>query len=197
MKSIKKIQNPGRRTWLAGLGTYEKGRELAVDKFDNLVEQTQSGLNDLISRGAKIEAQLQANLKDKLALPGWLSERIDAIKARLRPGPDALMDAADKLEKALNDLDAVVTALQQKKAAAEAKKAVDSVASKALTAEKAARTQSASVANDKVTSAAKPATTNKASAGRRSTAKPATRRAATKPASPQAATNRRSKPSQS
>ncbi|MDF2177110.1 hypothetical protein P2G88_02485 [Aliiglaciecola sp. CAU 1673] len=197
MKDTKKIENTGRKTWLAGLGSYEAGREVAADKLDQFVEQTQSGLNDLIARGSKVEEQLQANLKDKFAVPAWVNKSIDAIKARLNPEPDALASATDKLEKTLNDLDAVVVELQRKKAAAkkaaeakvQASKKAETAAPKSAESEKpkAAPAPAAKATSTTKAAPVKQPATQKRTSG--TAAKPST--AAKRPAT------RRSKPAQS
>ena len=104
MKDIKKVEQAGRKTWLAGLGTVGRGSHATTQGLDNLVDDANHTFSALIERGARVEEQL----KERFVLPQWLNQRIAAIRARLAPGQDRLEQAAERLEETLALLDKLV-----------------------------------------------------------------------------------------
>jgi len=151
---------------LASFGAYDSGREIAVNKFDQIFVDGSELVNDLLEKGELLEAQIQTQLEIKIMLRG----KISALKVRLGFGDESRNQQIDILSQRVDSLIEVVAKLAQQRAA-EKKNTTSASSTKKVTA----TTTKASVK-----AAAKPATTK---ASVKATAKPATAKPATaKPA---------------
>lgn len=104
MKDIKKIEQTGRKTWLAGLGTVGKGKEATAQSLDQFADDANHTFSALIERGIQVED----TLKERFQLPQWLNQRIAAIRHRLAPGQDELEQVTERLDETLKLLDKLV-----------------------------------------------------------------------------------------
>ncbi|WP_102796058.1 hypothetical protein [Bowmanella denitrificans] len=106
MNRNKKTEQPGRKAWLAGVGVYGQSREFSGEKLDKLVEGSTDLVDQLISRGEKVEQ----DLRSRWQTPAWLRQRMQVFKNTLAPGQDALSDATARLDSVLKELQSVVDA---------------------------------------------------------------------------------------
>ena len=79
MKATEKLNEVGREVWLAGLGAIDTGREVAVDKFDELIVNSSAFFNDALLKGVSLEGELQ----EKLGARNMMEKQIAALKAKL------------------------------------------------------------------------------------------------------------------
>jgi cell division septation protein DedD len=172
LNTAKKTIDLVHKTWLAGVGTYDSGREKAANKFDQLFVDGSAFLNDLLVKGESVETQLQAKIEAK----NMLKDKISALRAKLGFGNESRDQQVDILSQRVDTLIEVVAKLAQQKAA---EKKITTTATKtpAKTATKTAAKPAAAKPATAKPVAAKPA------AAKPATAKPvAAKPAAAKPA---------------
>ncbi|MFT4937665.1 MAG: hypothetical protein ACI88A_000682 [Paraglaciecola sp.] len=165
MKAAKNLKKVRRQAWLASIGAFDKGRELAVDKFDELIVNSSSFVNNMLSKGESLEDELQA----KLGARNMLEEKIAALRAKLGMSSVSRDQQLETLSNKVDSLIEVVAKLAQQRVAA--KPATKSVAKPA--AKSAAKPAAKSAAKPAAKSAAKPATKSAAKPAAKSAAKPA------------------------
>jgi hypothetical protein len=100
------------KTWLAGIGAYDSGREKATDKFDQLFVDGSAFVNDLLEKGESVETQLQSKIEARK----MLKDKISALKAKLSFGNDSRDQQIDMLSQRVDNLIGVVAKLAQQKA---------------------------------------------------------------------------------
>ena len=101
------------KTWLAGLGAYDSGRQSAANKFDQLFVDGSAFVNDLLEKGESVEAQLQVKIEARK----MLKDKISALRAKLSFGNDSRDQQIDDLSHRVDNLINVVAKLAQQKAA--------------------------------------------------------------------------------
>jgi hypothetical protein len=117
------------KTFLASVGVYDSGREIAANKFDQLFVDGSILANDLLKKGESLEAQLQAKIEAKR----MLQDKISALKARLGFGSESRDQQIDMLSQRVDSLIEVVAKLAQQKAAAKKTPATASSTKKTAT----------------------------------------------------------------
>jgi polyhydroxyalkanoate synthesis regulator phasin len=177
LNTAKKTASLAYKTWLAGVGAYDSGRESAATKFDQLFVDGSAFVNDLLEKGESVEAQLQAKIEARK----MLKDKISALRAKLSFGNDSRDQQIDNLSQRVDNLIEVVAKLAQHKAAEN--KATKTASVKKTPAKTAAKT----VAKTSATKASKPAAAKpaavKPAASKPAAAKPAAAKpAAAKPA---------------
>jgi hypothetical protein len=113
LNTAKKTIDLVHKTWLAGVGTYDSGREKAANKFDQLFVDGSAFLNDLLVKGELIETQLQA----KIEVKNMLKDKISALRAKLGFGNESRDRQVDMLSQRVDTLIEVVAKLAQQTAA--------------------------------------------------------------------------------
>ncbi|MGK0306430.1 MAG: hypothetical protein ACI8UG_002185, partial [Gammaproteobacteria bacterium] len=166
MNTAKKTIDLVHKTWLAGVGTYDSGRENAANKFDQLFVDGSAFLNDLLVKGESVETQLQAKIEAKK----MLKDKISALRAKLGFGNESRDQQVDMLSQRVDTLIEVVAKLAQQKAA-EKKTTTTATKTPAKTATKTAA-KATSTKTAVKPAAAKPAVA-KPAAAKPAAAKPA------------------------
>ncbi|WP_232787612.1 hypothetical protein [Paraglaciecola sp. MB-3u-78] len=151
MNTAKKTIDLVHKTWLAGVGTYDIGREKAANKFDQLFVDGSAFVNDLLVKGESVETQLQAKIEAK----NMLKDKISALRAKLGFGNESRDQQVDMLSQRVDTLIEVVAKLAQQKAA-EKKTTTTAKKTPAKTATKTSSKASSTKATAKP-AAAKPA----------------------------------------
>jgi hypothetical protein len=193
LNTAKKTVTLAHKTWLAGVGAYDSGREKAANKFDQLFVDGSAFVNDLLEKGESVETQIQAKLEARK----MLQNKISALKAKLGFGNESRDQQIDMLAQRVDSLIEVVAKLAQQKTAE--KKATTTVnTTKKATAKTATKPAAkATATKTPVKPAAKPvakATAKKAPAKTvakpvaKATAKKAPAKVTTKPAAVASAT---------
>lgn len=149
MNTAKKTLALAHKTWLAGVGVYDSGREKAANKFDQIFVNGSALVNDLLEKGESVETQIQAKLEARK----MLKDKILALRAKLGFGNENRDQQIEVLSQRVDSLIEVVAKLAQQKAA-EKKAVVKPVVAKA-DAKPAAK---ASATKAPAKTAAKPAT---------------------------------------
>ena len=183
MNTAKKTIDLVYKTWLAGVGTYDSGREKAANKFDQLFVDGSAFVNDLLVKGELIETQLQA----KIEVKNMLKDKISALRAKLGFGNESRDRQVDMLSQRVDTLIEVVAKLAQQTAAekkttetSSAKKTPAKTATKP--ASKTSSTKTLAKSTVAIPAAVKPAAA-KPAAAKPAVAKPAAAKpAAVKPA---------------
>lgn len=181
MNTAKKTAGLAHKTWLAGVGIYDSGREKATNKFDQLFVDGSALVNDLLEKGESVESQLQAKLEAK----NMLKDKILALRAKLGFGNENRDKQIDMLSQRVDSLIEVVAKLAQQKAA-EKKAATTSSTTKKTPAKTAAKPVAKAAATKAPVKniVAKPAAK---SAATKTAAKPVTKTTVTKaPVKPKA-----------
>jgi polyhydroxyalkanoate synthesis regulator phasin len=164
------------KTWLAGVGTYDSGREKAANKFDQLIVDGSAFVNDLLVKGELIETQLQA----KIEVKNMLKDKISALRAKLGFGNESRDRQVDVLSQRVDTLIEVVAKLAQQ-TAAEKKTTVKTSSTETLSEPAAVKSEEVKPASAKP--AAVKSTAAKPAAVKSAAAKPAmVKPAAAKPA---------------
>ena len=183
MNTVKKTLNWAHKTWLAGVGACDSGREKATNKFDQLFVDGSGLVNKLLEKGELVETQLQAKIEARK----MLKDKISALRAKLSFGNNSRDHQIDNLSQRVDNLIDVVAKLAQQKAAEN--KATSVVSVKNTSAKTAAKpvAKVSAIKSPTKSAATKPAATKpaatKPAAAKPAAAKPAaTKTAATKPA---------------
>jgi hypothetical protein len=113
LNTAKKIIALAHKTLLASVGAYGCGREIVANKFDQLFVDGSVLANELLRKGASLEAQLQAKIEAKK----MLQDKILALKARLGFGSESRDQQLDILSQRVDSLIEVVAKLAQQNAA--------------------------------------------------------------------------------
>ena len=183
------------KTWLAGVGAFDSGREKAANKFDQLFVDGSAFVNDLLEKGESIDTQIQAKLETKK----MLKDKISALKAKLGFGNESRVQQVEMLTQRVDSLIEVVAKLAQHRATEQKsgttttkKAAAIKAPAKPKTAKPAAAKSAAAKPAAAKSAAAKPAapkpTAAKPVAAKSAAAKPAAAKsAAAKPAAPKPA----------
>ena len=79
MKATEKLNKVRRQVRLAGIGAFDSGREVAVDKFDELFVNGSALFNNILSKGESLEDELQ----EKLGARNMMDKQIAALRAKL------------------------------------------------------------------------------------------------------------------
>lgn len=106
MKTLKSIEKLGRQAWLAGLGVYGTGVKFATETFDQGYTKANALVNELISEGEKIEAELQEKLKAREVL----DLKINQLKEKLGLNQSS---EAEKLQQLTDKVDSLTQAVAQ------------------------------------------------------------------------------------
>jgi polyhydroxyalkanoate synthesis regulator phasin len=154
LNTAKKTVALAHKTWLAGLGAYDSGRESTANKLDQLFVDGSAFVNDLLEKGESVEAQLQAKIEARK----MLKDKISALRAKLSFGNDSRDQQIDDLSQRVDNLIEVVAKLAQQKAAEN--KSTTIVPVEKTPAKAAAKT----VAKASATKASKPAAAKPAAA---------------------------------
>ena len=101
------------KTWLAGLGAYDSGREKAATTLDQLFVDGSALVNDLLEKGESIEKQIQVKLEARNMFQGKISA-LSALKAKLGFGNESRDQQIDTLAQRVDSLIEVVAKLSQK-----------------------------------------------------------------------------------
>lgn len=169
MKAAKTVEQASRKSWLASVGAYGESVDKSTDALDKLYVDSNAFIQDLITRGESVEAQLKAKLNIKLKGKVMLQDKIAMLKTKLGLQSDSRDIQLEKLSTKVDNLIEVVAKLAQQKAV---EKSSAKPATKTTTAKPAAKTTSASAAKpaEKKPAAKKKATTTKTPATTRKTA---------------------------
>lgn len=127
MSTLKSVEKLGRQAWLASLGAYGSGWKYAVNKFDQTYTKTNEMVNELISEGEKVEAELQ----EKLQAKALLDSKITALKAKLGLTETNEAEQLDLLSAKVDTLTIAVSQLVEKRLAEKEAKTTKSTAKKA------------------------------------------------------------------
>ena len=104
------------KTWLAGAGACDNGREQAVSKFDQLFVNGSAFVNDLLEKGELLETQIQAKLEARKMLKDKISA-LFSLRSKLGFGNANRDQQIDKLSQRVDSLIDVVSKLAEQKAA--------------------------------------------------------------------------------
>jgi hypothetical protein len=113
LNTAKKTIALAHKTWLAGVGAYDNGREKAANKFDQLFVDGSAFVNDLLETGKSVETQIQAKLEARNMFKGKLS----SLRAKLGFGNESRDQQIDMLSQRVDSLIDVVAKLAQQSAA--------------------------------------------------------------------------------
>jgi len=176
LNTAKKTVALAHKTWLAGIGAYDGGREKAANKFDQLFVDGSAFVNDLLEKGESLETQIQTKLEARK----MFKDKILALKAKLGFGNESRDQQVDTLSQRVDSLIEVVAKLAQQKAAEKKASTTASTSKKAPAKTKApakpAVTKTAAAKSTATkTAAAKPA------AAKSAASKPTVAKAASKP----------------
>jgi hypothetical protein len=100
------------KSWLAGLGAYDIGRENASIKFDQLFVDGSAFVNDLLEKGESIEMHIQAKLEARNMFKDKISA-LSALKAKFGFGNESRDQQIDTLSQRVDSLIEVVAKLSQ------------------------------------------------------------------------------------
>lgn len=109
MSLVKNFEKAGRQTWLAGLGAFGTGKDLASNKFDAVYENANVLVSGLIVKGEKLEADLQQKIK----LNNRLDEKVNKLKSNLGIDTDHKQQKLDELSTKVDQLAKLVTQLAE------------------------------------------------------------------------------------
>lgn len=171
MKAVKKVEEIGRQSWLAGVGVFDLSRSKTIENVDKLFVDSNAFINELVSKGELVEKDLQAKLRGRV----MIDEQIAALKAKLGIGKESKEMKLDKLSNKVDRLIEAVAVLAQQKEAELASKPKAAAKPKASPAPKATAARSTTAK----TAAAKTKTT-KTTATKSTTTKPPASKAAPK-----------------
>ncbi|MBN7818996.1 hypothetical protein [Bowmanella yangjiangensis] len=93
-----------RNLWLAGLGAFEQGRQMADAQLDKLQASGKAQFAQLVERG---EAE-QAKLGENNLVARWFRKPAQQIKAHLAPGQQRLADSIERLDQVMTQLQSVL-----------------------------------------------------------------------------------------
>ncbi|MBT1063014.1 hypothetical protein KJY73_05470 [Bowmanella sp. Y26] len=93
-----------RNLWLAGLGAFEQGRQMADAQLDKLQASSKAQFAQLVERG---EAE-QAKLGENNLVARWLRKPAQQVKAHLAPGQQRLADSIERLDQVMTQLQSVL-----------------------------------------------------------------------------------------
>ncbi|GAA0858157.1 hypothetical protein [Aliiglaciecola litoralis] len=177
MKAAKTVEQASRKSWLASVGVCGESVEKSTDALDKFYVDSNALIQDLITRGESVEAQLKAKLNINLKGKAMFEDKIAMLKAKFGLQSDSRDIQLEKLSTKVDNLIEVVAKLAQQKAAEKStvKPATKTTTAKAP-AKSAAKTASASTAKS---TAKTPATTKKAATAK-APATPRTRKTAAK-----------------
>jgi hypothetical protein len=113
LNTTKKTVVSVHKTWLAGVGVFEVGREKAANKFDQLFVDGAAFVNDLLEKGESIETQIYVKLETKK----MLKDKISALRAKLGFRNESRDQQVDNLLQRVDSLIEVVAKLAQQKTA--------------------------------------------------------------------------------
>jgi hypothetical protein len=170
MKAAKNLKKVRRQAWLASIGAFDSGRELAVDRFDEVIVNSSAFINSMLSKGESLEVELQAKLRAR----NMIKEKIAALRAKLGMRSVSNDQQLETLSNKVDSLIEVVAKLAQQNAAANT--AAKTVAKPA--AKTAAKPAAKTAAKPAVKTAAKPAAKTAAKPVAKSAAKPVAKSAA-------------------
>ena len=166
MSTLENFEKMGRQAWLAGLGAYGTGWKYAVNKLDQAYVETNSLVNELISRGETIQSELQG----KLAANDLFDEKITALKSKLGLGEPTEEERIAELSAKVDALVIAITELMEKATLTEKK----SSTTKVVKAKPAVESLTKSPARTKAKSAKVQTKSAKAQARPKAAAKPKT-----------------------
>ncbi len=110
MSTFEKAEKLGRQAWLASLGAYGTGWKYAVEKLDETYTKTNALMNELVSEGEKLEAELQQKLNAKAVV----EDKISALKDKLGLNQATESARLAELDSKVDDLIAAVEKFAQK-----------------------------------------------------------------------------------
>jgi hypothetical protein len=174
LNTAKKTVVMAHKSWLAGLGAYDIGRENASIKFDQLFVDGSAFVNDLLEKGESIEMHIQAKLEARNMFKDKISA-LSALKAKFGFGNENRDQKIDTLSQRVDSLIEVVAKLSQQNTAENTaeKKATTTVKTiKKAPAKTAVTSKIATKAGTKPAAEAKPAEA-KPAAAKPAEAKPA------------------------
>lgn len=93
-----------RNLWLASLGVFEQGRQMADAQLDKLQASGKAQFAQLVARG---EAE-QAKLGENNLVARWLRKPVQQVKAHLAPGQQRLADSLERLDQVMTQLQSVL-----------------------------------------------------------------------------------------
>jgi uncharacterized UPF0160 family protein len=179
VNTSKKAESLVHKTWLAGVGACDNGREKAANKFDQLFVDGSAFVNNLLEKGESVETQLRTKIKAR----NMLKDKISALRAKFSFGNNSRDHQIDNLSQRVDNLIDVVAKLAQQKAAEN--KAMTTASAKKTSAKTTAKPAAkvSAIKTSAKTVAAKSAAVKPASA-KSAAVKPASAKsAAVKPAS--------------
>ncbi len=130
MSTFEKAEKLARKAWLANLGMYGSGWKYAIQKLDQTYTKTNALVNELVSEGEKIEAEIKSRLKAKEVI----DSKVSALKDKLGLNEASEADRLASLAKKVEDLASIVSSLAEKKSAKAAPKAAKKKATKSTKA---------------------------------------------------------------
>jgi len=182
MKTVKTIEKAGRQVWLAGLGVALVGREYAAKKLDEIIENGNSVINDMMTKGANVESDIKAVLDGKVKVVD--DAKIAELRQKLGLNRETKQDKITRLTAKVDSLSQVVGKLVEQKAKedAVAKAPAKTEAAPAADAKPAAKPAAKRTTTRKPRATTAKTTTAKASATKSTTAaKPAAKTTTRKP----------------
>ena len=114
MSTFEKAEKLARKAWLANLGMYGSGWKYAIKKLDQTYTKTNELVNELVSEGEKIEAEIKNRLKAKEVI----DSKVSALKDKLGLNDVSETERLAELAKKIEDLAAIISTLAEKKASA-------------------------------------------------------------------------------
>ena len=135
MNAVKKFENLGRNSVLAGVGACNDRLREAADKLDQLFVDGNALVNELVQRGEAVESELKAKLEGKY----MLNEKFINLKAKFGFNREYQEQQIDKLSTKVDELIEQVAKLAEKKAAELAAKPKSTTAKKTTARKPAAK----------------------------------------------------------
>ena len=135
MSTTDKVNKFARNVWLAGLGAYGRSSETITKQLDKTYEESNQLFNDLVSKGAEIQATIDDKIKEK----NVFERKVDEVRENLGLNQSASEQQIDELTAKVDALASIVTALAEQKLAEQnpAEQATPSIASTEKADEKA------------------------------------------------------------
>lgn len=115
MTNLEKVSNTidtaeevARKIWLAGLGAYGKSFEEVQSQYEKLNGETTRLFEELVSKGAKLEAKTKVKLKESTAV----NQRVEEVRKKL--GLDSTNTKTDtKIDELSQKVDALTQAVNK------------------------------------------------------------------------------------
>ena len=181
MSTVKNVEKAGRQVWLAGLGACLLGKEYAVKKLDEMFEGTNSLVNEVMTKGQEIEADLKSKVSAGFPVSSNFlqDEKIAELREKLGLSQESKQDKISRLVVKVDALTEIVATISVR---AEEEKAAAKKSAATATPKKSTATRKPRATASKTAPASKAASTGKSVASDTAAKKPTATRTRTRKA---------------